>query len=150
MEEVVLLNVVELGPQIGFASDTFELMLAWKKDAEPRLADLKKRIETNGIRCRWRLELVKPSLEIVRVAEEERAALIAIGTHGHGFVRGILLGSVTHDVVRHASCSCSGPKGHGDRQVGEDGLRLCLSAHFPAGSVSDRFLRLCGRGARIG
>ena len=103
MQEVVLLNVVELGPQIGFASDTFEQMLAWKKDAEPRLADLKNRIEKNGIRCHWRLELGKPSLEIVRVAEEERAALIAIGTHGHGFVRGVLLGSVTHDVVRHAS-----------------------------------------------
>jgi nucleotide-binding universal stress UspA family protein len=102
MEEVVLLNVVELGPQIGFASDTFEQMLSWKNDAEPRLADLRDRIEMNGIRCCWGLELGKPSLEIVRVAEEERVALIAMGTHGHGFVRGVLLGSVTHDVVRHA------------------------------------------------
>jgi nucleotide-binding universal stress UspA family protein len=103
VEDIVLLNVVELGPQIGFASDTFEQMLAWKKDAEPRLAHLKNRIEMNGIRCRWRLELGKPSLEIVHVAEEEGAALIAMWTHGHGFVRGVLLGSVTHDVVRHAS-----------------------------------------------
>jgi len=102
IEEIVLLNVVELGPQIGFASDTFEQMLAWKKDAEQRLTELKERIEENGIRCRWRLELGKPALEIVRVAVEERVSLIAMGTHGHGFLRGALIGSVSHDVVRYA------------------------------------------------
>lgn len=103
VEEIVLLNVVELGPQIGFASDTFEKMVAWKEDAEPRLAALKQRIEAAGIRCRWRLEAGKPSLEILRVAEEERVSLIAMGTHGHGFVRGVLLGSVTHDIARRAT-----------------------------------------------
>jgi nucleotide-binding universal stress UspA family protein len=103
LEEIILLNVVELGPQIGFASDTFERVLTWKKDAELWLAGLKDRIEADGIRCRWRLALGKPSLEIVRVAEEERVSLIAMGTHGHGFVRGVLFGSVTHDVVCRAS-----------------------------------------------
>lgn len=102
VEEIVLLNVVELGPQIGFASDTFEQMLTWKRDAEARLTEIKERILATGIRCRWRLELGKPALEIVKVAEEERASVIAIGTHGHGFLRGALIGSVSHDVVRHA------------------------------------------------
>lgn len=100
--EIVLLNVVELGPQIGFASDTFEQMVTWKKDAEARLAEIKERIEAKGIRCRWRLELGKPALEIVRVAEEERVSVIAMGTHGRGFLRGALIGSVSHDVVRYA------------------------------------------------
>jgi nucleotide-binding universal stress UspA family protein len=103
IEEVVLLNVVELGPQIGFETDTFEHMLAWKKDAEPRLDGLKKEIEAKGVRCRWRLEIGKPAFEIVRVAEDEHVSLIAMGTHGHGFIRGLLRGSVTHGVVRRAS-----------------------------------------------
>ena len=102
IEEIVFVNVVELGPQIGFASDTFEHMLAWKKDAEPRLAALKSHVEEAGLRSHYRLEPGKPALEIVRVAEEERVSLIAMGSHGHGFVRGMLLGSVTHDVVRYA------------------------------------------------
>lgn len=101
-EEVVLLNVLEMGPQIGFASDTFERMLAWKIDAEARLSEIKAQIESKGIRCIWRLEPGKPSVEIVRIAAEERVDLIAIGTHGHGFLRGALLGSVSHDVVRYA------------------------------------------------
>ena len=99
VEEIVLLNVVELGPQIGFASDTFEQMLSWKRDAEARLAEIEERIQAKGMRCRWRLELGKPALEIVRVAAEER---VAMGTHGHGFLRGALIGSVSHDVVRYA------------------------------------------------
>jgi nucleotide-binding universal stress UspA family protein len=78
-------------------------MLAWNKDAEPRLDSLKRDFETNGIRCRWRLEIGEPALKIVRVAEEEHVSLIAMGTHGHGFVRGLLLGSVTYDVVCCAS-----------------------------------------------
>lgn len=102
VEEIVLLNVVELGPQIGFASDTFEQMLSWKTDAEGRLAEIQERIQAKGIRCRWRLELGKPAFEIVRVAEEERVSVIAMGTHGHGFLRGALIGSVSHDVVRYA------------------------------------------------
>ncbi len=103
IEEIVFLNVVELGPQIGFASDSFEHMLAWKTDAGPRLEALRLHVEKAGLRSRRRLELGKPALEIVRVAEEERVSLIAMGSHGHGFIRGMLLGSVTHDVVQHAS-----------------------------------------------
>jgi nucleotide-binding universal stress UspA family protein len=102
VEDVVLLNVVELGPQIGFASDTFEQMLSSRNDAETRLAELKNSIQDKGIRCRWRIELGKPGVEIVRVAEEERVSLIALGTHGHGLLRGALIGSVSHDVVRYA------------------------------------------------
>ncbi len=103
IDEIVFLNVVELGPQIGFASDTFEQMLEWKTDAEPRLAALRSQAVRAGLRARCRLELGKPALEIVRVAQEERISLIAMGSHGHGFIRGMLLGSVTHDVVRYAN-----------------------------------------------
>ncbi len=102
VEEIILLNVVELGPQIGFASDTFEKMLAWKQDAKVRLDEIKRGLEATGIRARWRIELGKPAVEIVRIAAEERVDLIVMGTHGHGFLRGALLGSVSHDVIRNA------------------------------------------------
>ena len=29
--------------------------------------------------------------------------MIAMGTHGHGFLRGALIGNLSHDVIRHAS-----------------------------------------------
>ncbi len=42
--------------------------------------------------------------EIVRVAEEEKADLIVIATHGHSGFERLLLGSVTERVIRHSPC----------------------------------------------
>lgn len=45
-----------------------------------------------------------PPFEIVRFAEEHKADLIVMGTHGFGPVRRLLLGSVTDRVLRQAPC----------------------------------------------
>ncbi len=100
--EIVLLNVIEVGHPIGFDSDQLERIIAWKEDAETRLQALREAIERTGIRVHVRIELGVPHLDILRVADEEDANLIIMGTHGHGFIRGVTLGSVTHKVVQHA------------------------------------------------
>ncbi len=43
-----------------------------------------------------------PATEILRVAEEQGATLLVMGSHGRGFVPEVFLGSVSHQVVRHA------------------------------------------------
>ncbi|MCX7101981.1 MAG: universal stress protein [Methylobacter sp.] len=49
------------------------------------------------------METGSPKLEIIRVAEENKADLIVVGSHGrHGFA--LLLGSTANGVVHHASC----------------------------------------------
>jgi nucleotide-binding universal stress UspA family protein len=45
-----------------------------------------------------------PATEICRVAEEGKYDLIVIGSHGLGFVKRVLLGSVSHHVIQHAPC----------------------------------------------
>ena len=45
-----------------------------------------------------------PAIEICRVAEEGRFNLVVIGSHGSGFLKRVLLGSVSHHVLHHASC----------------------------------------------
>jgi nucleotide-binding universal stress UspA family protein len=63
--------------------------------------------------ARWLPEGVKadpvivhgvPHLEILRVAEERNVDLIAMATHGRGFVSHALFGSTTERVVRKAPC----------------------------------------------
>lgn len=71
---------------------------------------LKKFCETvssrGGSRSRARefLESGNAAAIIVGVAKKWRADLIAIGSHGHGKVKGILMGSVSQDVLRDAPC----------------------------------------------
>jgi nucleotide-binding universal stress UspA family protein len=45
-----------------------------------------------------------PAIEICRVAEEGRFDLVVIGSHGLGFLKRVLLGSVSHYVLHHAPC----------------------------------------------
>jgi nucleotide-binding universal stress UspA family protein len=51
-----------------------------------------------------RLERGEPVTEILRVADEVRADLIVMGTHGRTGLERLLMGSVAEQVVRQASC----------------------------------------------
>lgn len=46
-----------------------------------------------------------PGPEIIQEAETWPADLIVVGSHGHGGLKRLLLGSVAHHVVNHAPCS---------------------------------------------
>jgi nucleotide-binding universal stress UspA family protein len=51
-----------------------------------------------------RLETGRPDREILRAAAEERAALIVLGTHGHGVLDRFFFGSTAEHVIRQAHC----------------------------------------------
>lgn len=50
------------------------------------------------------VESGKPAAAIVEVAKKWHADLIVMGSHGRGKVAGILMGSVSQDVLRQAPC----------------------------------------------
>jgi nucleotide-binding universal stress UspA family protein len=63
------------------------------------------KILENGLSGRIRSEGGnKPGEVICKVADEEKVALIVIGTRGLGKVRRTIMGSVSDFVVHHASC----------------------------------------------
>ena len=45
-----------------------------------------------------------PATEIVRVAQEEQADILVVGTHGRSGITRLLMGSVAEQVIRHAAC----------------------------------------------
>ena len=73
----------------------------WAEETlEVRVTDLRQR----GIKARWRLQVGVPFEAIVRVAEEEQAGMIVMGTHGRSGLNRVLLGSVAERVIRLAPC----------------------------------------------
>jgi len=76
---------------------------------EPATEDLQKMLEEvvpadSEIRYEHRLIVGDPASAIVRLAEDENADLIVVGTHGRTGLKRLLMGSVTEAVVRRAKC----------------------------------------------
>jgi nucleotide-binding universal stress UspA family protein len=57
-------------------------------------------LKRSGLEVETRLAMGDPADELVRVSEEQGVDLIAMSTHGHRFVKDVLLGA-TADKVRH-------------------------------------------------
>ena len=65
------------------------------------LARVQGELMAAGFDVTSRLAMGEPATEIVRLAEAEGVDLVAMATHGHGFIKDIILGE-TVDKVRHA------------------------------------------------
>ena len=101
--ELILLHVSAQAPL--YAEGTMRMKEVRKVfDAERQWAEetLKGRADRAGARSK--VTVGEPSGEIVRVAAEEGADLIVMGTHGRGGLPRLLLGSVADRVIRTAPC----------------------------------------------
>lgn len=57
-----------------------------------------------NVKFTHRLELGTAADDIVRMAQEEQADLLVIGTHGRTGLKRVLMGSVAESVMRQATC----------------------------------------------
>ena len=72
--------------------------------AETVLAGARLESQAKGAtRISTRSSVGDPAEEIIALAKDQEADLIAIGSRGHGQLAGLLLGSVAQKVVAHAS-----------------------------------------------
>jgi len=77
----------------------------YKKDeANAFLNDLVQRAENQGLKGSKALVDGAPAIEIIRMAIEQKADMIVIGTHGRGGLTHIMIGSQAGQVVREAPC----------------------------------------------
>jgi nucleotide-binding universal stress UspA family protein len=70
------------------------------RDDRAYLDQLRAELAGRGFTVDTRLGMGDPAKEIARVAAEENVDLIALSTHGHRFVKDLLLGA-TADRLRH-------------------------------------------------
>jgi len=68
------------------------------------LAEARRYLEQRGLTGRYVEGHGSPADVIVQEAQESKADLIVVGTHGHNAVERAVLGSVSTEVVHHAPC----------------------------------------------
>jgi nucleotide-binding universal stress UspA family protein len=105
---LILLNVAEPEPDfVGFEAGPPAVRVATARDFKverQRLDDLKARLLTAGSDV-TALHIQGPIVEkILHEAGEQSADLIVIGSHGHGALYDLLVGSVTQGVIKDAKC----------------------------------------------
>ena len=67
-----------------------------------------------GIDAQRRVDFGDAAAAICRVAADESFDLVVIGSHGSGFFKRVLMGSVSHHVLHHAPCPVLVIRGVGD------------------------------------
>jgi nucleotide-binding universal stress UspA family protein len=97
--ELLLVHVAD-----GWAARNFD-QLKLRESEEMQsdrkyLDQLRGDLEGRGFRVETRLAMGDPATELIKATEEQDVDLIAMSTHGHRFVKDILLGA-TADRVRH-------------------------------------------------
>jgi len=70
------------------------------RDDRQYLEQRREDLRTSGFEVESRLACGDPADEILKAAEQEQCDLIAMSTHGHRFVKDVILGSVANS-VRH-------------------------------------------------
>jgi nucleotide-binding universal stress UspA family protein len=71
-----------------------------------QLEELARELErATEVRVNTHLLEGNPAREVLRLAESVGAELIAAGSHGHGFLERVLVGSTSTRLVRGASCA---------------------------------------------
>lgn len=105
---VLMLHVVSLPTDPPLIMETSvnlsDLEAALKAEAEARARTLLEQMKNRTVPIEVRVILGQPFSDICRIATEEKADLIVMGSHGRGGLSRALLGSVAERVVRHASC----------------------------------------------
>ncbi|HMP88594.1 MAG TPA: universal stress protein [Kiritimatiellia bacterium] len=74
------------------------------KDEHRRIHALSRELEACGLNATALVIQGYPVDKIIEEAARQQADLIVMGSHGHGLLRNLLVGSVTEGVMRKAEC----------------------------------------------
>jgi len=83
---------------------TAKLTVAHERTLAQRLAEIQARLRADAVAAETVLRRGAAARHVLAVAKETDAAFIVIGSHGHGAVFELLLGSTSQAVVKRARC----------------------------------------------
>jgi len=92
-----------------------------KKSTLEALEEQAKQLENAGLNVGRQVVLENPRHGLPRVADEWRADLILVGSHGRGAIGRLLVGSTAQAVLRHAQCSVEVVRDSPKKEAADDG-----------------------------
>lgn len=114
-DEIKLISVVDMALPMaidiygGFLPDTSELEKTARDNAEKTVNGTAEKVRAfagaDKVSISTDVLFGSPDSRIVETAEEWKADLIVVGSHGYSRWERLLLGSVSDSVVHHAPCS---------------------------------------------
>jgi len=96
LREVVLAHIIDIRSALGMIQQL-------EKHARQDLTRTKKQLEKKKLKVKTHVKIGVPFIEIVELAKREKVSMILMGSHGKGFVKQMVLGSVSDNVLRHAT-----------------------------------------------
>jgi len=94
--EVLLFHVVTSG-------ETWKQIDATMKEEVEKLNAIKADFEKIGIKASVRVTVGSPAEEIIEAAEEENVSLVAMSSHGKGWVKQLVIGSFAYEVSKNGT-----------------------------------------------
>ncbi len=99
IEEVVVAHVMD---EKAMSMQPAEKVKEFERIDREKLQKVEAELENEGFKVSTRLHLGKPGADLIRIAQQEDAALIVMGSHGKGYVEGMLWGSVSRKVIEYS------------------------------------------------
>jgi len=99
VEEVVVAHVMD---EKAMSLQPPEKLKEFEKIDREKLEKVRQKLETAGFKVKTHLHVGKAGTDLIKIAKEEDVSLIVMGTHGKGYVSGILWGSVSRNVVEYS------------------------------------------------
>lgn len=100
------IQLVHVAPNIADSAPVLrEFTREYREQAEKSFARVIERLQRPGLRFSWQLLDGNAPARLVEHATSCEADLIVTATHGYGFLRRMVLGSVAAELIRNAPCS---------------------------------------------
>lgn len=105
LKSIIVIHIAISPPaQSRMIKADFDAHTLLEEDAKEIMKQTFEEIDKAGLSAEVHVAIGDPADEIVKIAKNEDADLLVIGSRGLGSITGVLIGSVSQKIVHEASC----------------------------------------------